>query len=113
MEELAAFEPTPLPLVSLYINLSPDQHGRDSYEPFLRKAFGERAKAFQPNSSERQSFERDTQRIWDYLGNEVNRSSNGLAIFACAGADDYFETIPFDAPIGDHWLFIGSVPHRI
>jgi peptide chain release factor subunit 1 len=40
----------------------------------------------------------------------VNRSANGLALFASAGAGD-FQAVQLDAPIEDHWLFIGAVPH--
>ena len=35
LDRLAAFEPTTLPVLSLYLNTSPDQHGRDNFESFL------------------------------------------------------------------------------
>jgi peptide subunit release factor 1 (eRF1) len=111
MERLAAFQPGSSPVLSLYLDLSADQHGRDSFEPFIRKTFAERLKGFAPRSSERESFERDVQRITAYLGENVNRSSNALALFACAGADDFFEAIQLEAGVDEHWLFIGSVPH--
>ncbi len=111
MERLAAFEPSSLPVLSLYLDLSADQRGRDSFEPFVRKTFAERLKGFAPRSSQRESFERDVQRITAWLGENVNRSSNALALFACAGASDFFEAIQLDAGVDEHWLFIGSVPH--
>ncbi len=111
LERLAAYEPQNVPVVSLYLNLTPDQHGRDSYEAFVRKAFAERLKAFKENSAERASLERDVERINQYLSEEVNRSSNGLALFASSGGGEFFETIQLDAPLEDHWLFVGSVPH--
>jgi peptide subunit release factor 1 (eRF1) len=111
LERLAAYEPQPVPVVSLYLNLTPDQHGRDNYEAFVRKAFAERLKAFKENSAERASLERDVERINQYLSDEVNRSANGLALFASHGAGEFFEAIQLDAPIEDHWLFVGSVPH--
>jgi hypothetical protein len=37
LDRLAAFEPTTLPVLSLYLNTSSDQHGRDDYASFLRK----------------------------------------------------------------------------
>ena len=46
-----------------------------------------------------------------YLSEEVNRSSNGLALFASSGAGEFFEAVQLDAPLEDHWLFVGSVPH--
>ena len=42
LEKLAAFEPQDLPVLSLYLNLSADQHGRDSFDPFVRKVLAER-----------------------------------------------------------------------
>ncbi len=111
LEKLAAFEPQDIPVVSLYLNLTADQRGRDNYESFVRKAFAERLKAFTDNSAERASLERDVERIGAYLADEVNRSANGLAIFAAAGAGEFFEAIPLEAPIDEHWLFLGSVPH--
>jgi peptide subunit release factor 1 (eRF1) len=111
LEKLAAFEPQGSPVVSLYLNLTPDQHGRDNFEVFCRKAFAERLKSFKQNSAERASFERDIERINAYLTNELNRSANGLAIFACAGAGEFFEAVQLDVPVDEHWLFIGAVPH--
>jgi peptide subunit release factor 1 (eRF1) len=110
LQVLAAAEPSPFPVVSLYLNLAPDQNGRENYETFVRKAFSDRAKSLPAESPERESFEQDHERIRTYLEKEINRSSQGVAIFACAGAD-LFEAVQLDAPIDQHWLFVGSVPH--
>ncbi|MDO8679594.1 MAG: VLRF1 family aeRF1-type release factor [Acidobacteriota bacterium] len=110
LEVLAAAEPSPFPVVSLYLDLSAANNGRENHDTFIRKAFADRAKGLPNASPERQSFEQDHERIRAYLGNEVNRSSKGVAIFASAGAG-LFEAIQVDAPIDQHWLFIGSVPH--
>lgn len=107
---LAAVEPSPFPVVSLYLNLATSQNGRENYDTFVRKAFSDRAKGLPVDSPERESFEKDHERIRNYLDNEINRSSQGLAIFACAGSD-LFEAVQLDAPIDQHWLFVGSVPH--
>jgi peptide subunit release factor 1 (eRF1) len=111
LEKLAAYEPQGVPVVSLYLNLSPDQHGRDNYDTFVRKAFSDHLKAFKENSAERASLERDLERINAYLADEVNRAANGLALFASSGAGEFFEAIQLDAPLDEHWFFIGSVPH--
>jgi peptide chain release factor subunit 1 len=111
LEKLAAFEPQDVPVVSLYLNLASDQHGRDNFDAFLRKAFSERLKAFDANSAEHASLERDLERIQAYLSDEVNRSTNGVAIFAASGAGEFFDAIQLEAPLDEHWLFIGSVPH--
>ena len=111
MNTLAAYEPMDVPVVSLYLNLSPDQHGRDNYDTFIRKAFADHVKAFKPSSAERASLERDQERIAAFLADQVNRSSNGLAVFSSSGAGEFFDAIQLDAPMGDHWFFVGSVPH--
>jgi len=111
LDELAAFEPNGFPFVSLYLNMQPDQHGRDNFESFVRKEFSARAKSFAPESLEVASFKHDTARIRAYLRNEVRPSANGLAIFACAGADDYFIAVQLDAPIPRHRLHVDSQPH--
>ena len=111
LEKLAAYEPQDVPVVSLYLNLAPDQHGRDNYDAFVRKAFAEHLKAFKETSAERASLERDMERITAYLADEVNRSANGLALFASSGAGEFFEAIQLEVPIEEHWFFLGSVPH--
>jgi peptide chain release factor subunit 1 len=111
LDELAAFEPTGFPFISLYLNLQPDQHGRDRFMPFVRKEFTERAKSFPKNSLELASFKLAATRIMSYLRNELRPSANGLAIFACAGADVYFKTVQLEAPIQQHRLHISERPH--
>jgi peptide subunit release factor 1 (eRF1) len=111
VEKLAAYEPQSVPVVSLYLNLAPDQHGRDNYDAFVRKAFAEHLKAFKESSAERASLERDQERISTYLSEEVNRAANGLALFASSGAGEFFEAMQLDVPLEEHWFFLGSVPH--
>ncbi len=110
MEVLAALEPSPFPFISLYLSLAPNQNGREDHHQFVRKVFKDRVAGFAEESPERQSFEQDAERIREYLESEVPPSSNGLAIFASAGAE-FFEAIPLEAPFDNHSLFIGSVPH--
>jgi peptide subunit release factor 1 (eRF1) len=111
LDELASFEPNEFPFISLYLNLQPDQHGRDHFMPFVRKEFSERAKSFPKNSLELASFKLATTRIMSYLRNEVRTSANGVAVFVCAGADVYFKTVQLDAPIQQHQLHISGRPH--
>jgi len=110
IQQLAAFEPTAFPVLSLYLDLSPDQHGRDHHQAFVRKALGERIKSLRLNAPERESLDRDAARIEQYLRDEVRPSANGLAIFACSGLG-FFEAIQLDTPVERHWLFAGQVPH--
>lgn len=111
LDRLAAFTPTELPVISLYLNAEPDQHGRDSFGPFVRKALQARAKTYPKRSPARESFERDRERIGDYLRTETRPSANGLVIFACAGGNDFFEAVQLDAPIPAHRLYVSHQPH--
>src|SRR5829696_4165314 len=73
IDGLAAFEPVGLPVVSLYLNAQANEHGRQDFERFLRKEFSERARTFPAHSPERESFERDVERINEYLRDERRR----------------------------------------
>lgn len=110
LDRLSTFEPVDLPVLSLYLDMQADEHGRSRFEPFLKKTFNERQRTFASGTPARQSFDADVERINAFLGEDVPRSANGLAVFACSGAN-LFETIQMNAPIDDHWLFIGPVPH--
>jgi peptide chain release factor subunit 1 len=110
LERLSAFEPAPYPVVSLYLNTQPNQHGRDHYQSFVRKEFKARAQTYAPNSPERASLDRDFDRIGRYLESELQPSANGVAIFACDAAE-LFDAIQLDAPLDDHWLYVGDRPH--
>lgn len=110
LERLSAFEPAPYPVISLYLNTQPNQHGRDHYQSFVRKEFKARAQTYAPNSPERASLDRDFDRIGRYLESELQPSANGVAIFAC-DAGELFDAIQLDAPLDEHWLYIGDRPH--
>jgi peptide chain release factor subunit 1 len=110
LDRLAAFEPVDLPVISLYLDMQPDQHGRSQFDSFLRKTLADRAKTYANGTPARQSFDEDVERIKSYLEGDVQRSANGLAIFACHGAN-LFEALQLNVPIDEHWLFVGSVPH--
>jgi peptide chain release factor subunit 1 len=111
LDRLAAFEPTTLPVLSLYLNTSSDQHGRDDYASFLWKEMKAEGKTFPLRSPERGSFERDTERITTYLSDALRPSSNAVALFACAGADGFFEDVQLDVPMEGHRLYVADRPH--
>jgi peptide chain release factor subunit 1 len=110
LDRLAAFEPTDMPVISLYLDMRANHEGkkRDQYDAFLRKVLPERMLTLKGDA--RKSFERDVERINTHL-TTVPSSANGLAIFACAGHGDFFQAIQLDVPLDDNWLFVGSVPH--
>jgi peptide chain release factor subunit 1 len=111
LDQLAAFTPTTLPVLSLYLNAQADQHGRDSFASFVRKELPARAKTYPLRSPARDSIDRDSERIQKYLQEEVQPSTNGIAIFACAGAAEFFEAVQLDVPITEHELYVDHQPH--
>jgi peptide subunit release factor 1 (eRF1) len=111
LERLSAFEPTRFPVVSLYLNTQPDQHGRANIDSFVRREFHRRAIAYPLRSAERESFTRDVERIWTYLESELKPSSNGAVIFACWGTSEFFEAMQFEAPVHEHRLYLYHQPH--
>lgn len=110
-QRLLDFEPTTLPVISLYLNTQPDDHGRDSFAGFLDRQFAARARTFAAGSPEAESFARDTARIRDYVEKQLKPAANGLAIFACAGANDFFEAVQLAAPVDEHRLYVYNQPH--
>ena len=110
LDRLARFEPAPYPVVSLYLDTTPGQHGRDQFHTFVRKEFRARADTYASGTPERASLDKDLERIGSYLSNELQPSANGVAIFAC-DAGQLFEAIQFDAPMEGNSLFIGDQPH--
>jgi peptide subunit release factor 1 (eRF1) len=109
LDRLAALEPSPFPVLSVYLNLQPNDRGRDQFDPFLRKELNERLRTYPRGGPERQSLEEDAGKIRDYV-TRLDGSLNGLALFASSGAG-LFEAIPLSAPIDAHRLYVDARPH--
>jgi peptide chain release factor subunit 1 len=109
IDRLVDFTPTTSPVISLYLDGRPDQHGREQYGVFVRKELAMRSRMWPLRSRERESFHRDVERILAWLHDEARPSANGIAIFACADAD-FFEAVQLDVPIEEHALFVGATP---
>jgi stalled ribosome rescue protein Dom34 len=111
LERLLTFEPVPAPVISLYLDARADQHGQQNFLPFVRKQLTERCKSCENQSDDRLSLEEDFVRIIRYLEGEVPASIQGLAIFACSAAKDWFEIGLFDVPFERNRLFVSDRPH--
>jgi peptide chain release factor subunit 1 len=109
LDRLASFDAGPYPVVSLYLNLQPNAQGRDQFEQFLRKELDDRVTTYPAQGPERDSLQRDAEKIRAYLAN-LDPAANGLALFAASGAD-LFEAVSLAAPIDQHRLFISDTPH--
>jgi peptide chain release factor subunit 1 len=110
LDRLAAFPATTLPVLSLYLNTEPDQHGKDEIDRFLRRELPARGRTFEPHTPERESYDRDVERIGRWVSQELRPSSNGVAIFACAGESDFFEAVQLDVPVSEHRLYVYHQP---
>lgn len=110
LDRLAKFEPAPYPVVSLYLNTQPGPQGRDQYQAFIRKEFKARSRTYATGSPERESLDRDLEKIAQYLETELQPSANGVAIFACS-AGEMFEAVQLSAAVDEHWLYISDQPH--
>ena len=109
-DRLVSFPPTTFPVISLYLNAEPDQHGKDDLERFLRRELPAQGRTFEPRSADRESYDRDVERIRAWVAENLRPSANGVAIFACSGADDFFEAVQLEAPVKEHRLYVYNQP---
>jgi peptide chain release factor subunit 1 len=99
-----------VPVLSLYLDARVNEQGKRQFMPFVRKQLTERAKSYDNNSLELESFQKDAERITSYLEDGITSTTSGLAIFACS-ADDFFEVGEFEAPFERNRLFVSDRPH--
>ena len=109
---LAAFESSTFPVVSVYLNTEPDQHGRTpDVVPYLHREFKALARTFMRSSPELHSFERDAERVLSYAAEKIDPAAHGVAIFACWGAEEFFEAIQLTTPFGANHVSADNQPH--
>jgi peptide chain release factor subunit 1 len=111
LNRLLEFESSELPVISLYLDGRANEHGKHDFGPFVRKQLVGRARTYAPHSRARESFDEDFVRIERFLENDFISSTRGLAIFACAGAQDFFQAGQFEVPFERHHLFVYERPH--
>ena len=108
---LAAFEPSTFPVVSVYLNTEPDQHGRTpDVVPYLHREFKALARTFMRSSPKLHSFERDAERVLSYAAEKIDSGAHGVAIFACWGAEEFFEAIQLTTPFGANHVSADNQP---
>ena len=111
IEKLAAFEPSGFPFVTVYLNAEANENGRDAYGAWLRTELANQGANYEEDSTEGQSFKQDVERILNFIDTQVNPAANGLAIFACFGADEFFETAQLEVAFPNNRLFVFDRPH--
>jgi peptide chain release factor subunit 1 len=110
LDSLAAFEPVPFPVFSLYLNTEPDGQGRRTHNPFMRRQLTEKVRGYALTAAAKASVEEDLTRVSDYVEHQIRPETRGLALFACAAAG-LFEAVQVEAPFPDHQLVVSDRPH--
>ena len=91
MRRLAEAEPTDLPLLSVYLDMRPqatgESPGRRISLTILRDRLSKIEDTLGPRGDAVDSFHTDAERIRAFLDDAFDRSAQGLALFACQGAD--------------------------
>lgn len=110
MQKLSGFEASGFPCISLFLNIEPNENGQFNFDVFIRNKVREYESDYEPQTAERESFDRDIKRINEFL-TTIDPSTRGAAIFVCAGADDFFETKEYTVPFEENYFFVFDKPH--
>jgi peptide subunit release factor 1 (eRF1) len=110
VDRLARLESEHFPVLSLYLDARPDATGRDHYQPFVRKELAARQRTYRLRSPERESFDRDMEKVQRFLQDGVKPSTNGIAIFACSGEGELFEALQLEVPFEGNHLSVTDRP---
>jgi peptide subunit release factor 1 (eRF1) len=111
LDRLSEYEQASAPVVSLYLDLSADQHGREQYRAFVQQAFGDELQTYPAASAERRSLEQMQARVLAYVADEVPPAVESVAVFACDGEPPLFEAIQLEVPLDGHRLYVDRRPH--
>jgi peptide subunit release factor 1 (eRF1) len=98
LDRLADYESDTGSVVSVYLDLKPEQPGQ-TVKSFLEAAMKEHEDAAP-----------DIQKILAFLEDE-KPASQALAIFSSSAEPALFEAVPIEAPFGGHRLYIDREPH--
>ncbi len=96
LRRLADIESDDLPVLSIYIDMRPQETGARpalrSGLVILKDRLREIEKTFPPRGDDLDSFKADAVRVERYLEEEWSLAAQGLAVFACSGRE-LFETV--------------------
>jgi peptide subunit release factor 1 (eRF1) len=98
LDTLAAFESDAAPVLSVYLDLRPEQRG--TYQGFIDSA-----------SKEHEDLQEDFDKIRAYLKNDLNSAISAVAVFSCAAEPPLFEALQLEGAIDGHRLYIDREPH--
>jgi peptide subunit release factor 1 (eRF1) len=108
LDRLAAVEPSEREIISLYLDMRPDQNGQRSHvETFLRNSADQQGRSL--TGHRRDGFDKAVERISQYIAEQAPKT-RGLAIFTSTDGA-LFEAIPIDVPIEQPSMHVDTVPH--
>lgn len=110
IEKLAAFEPNGTKFISIYLDAHAGANGRDEYAAWLKTQFFEYSIQFEQTEDKQRAYEEIQERINNYLTNEAETSTDGIAIFAEVSGD-FFETVQLDESFPNNRFFVFDRPH--
>jgi peptide chain release factor subunit 1 len=110
LDRLAAFEPTGLPFLSMYVDARPDNTGREHWQAVVRKELNERAKTYGKRTLARRDFDADAERALAWLEREHRPSASGVVVFTCTSGG-VFETLELDVPLEASEVYAAPRPH--
>jgi hypothetical protein len=105
LRRLSRIPESRFPFLSVYLDTKSDAPGkRDEVRIFLKNSIRDAGTVID-GRAERESFERDAERILRFVDEELHRThtGDGQAVFACGG-EDVFEVIPSQRPFQSQFL---------
>ena len=111
LDKLIAFEAIGFPVVTVYMSSESNEQGRDNFNVWLNKELADLGGRYADESPEAESVKQDIERITNFIENDIEPSAQGIAIFTCSGADDFFETAQLEIAFPNNNLFTFERPH--
>lgn len=112
MRKLAEFAPTEMPVLSVYLDMRPQETGENpgirSGEIVLKDRLNEIEKTYRPRGADLDSFLADRAKIEAFVSGKMSPGTRGLIIFACA-AENLWETIETGAEL-ENEVSVGGAP---
>ena len=112
MRKLAAFEPTKMPVLSIYLDMRPQATGGNpgvrSGEIVLKDRLHEIEKTYLPRGADLDSLRADRAKIEEFVKREMSPATSGLVIFACS-AENLWETAEVGAEL-ENEVAVGETP---
>lgn len=112
IKKLAEFEPTEMPVLSVYLDMRPQETGGNpgvrSGEIILKDRLHEIEKTYLPRGADLDSFRADREKIEKFVAEEMSPATSGLIIFACS-AENLWEMMEIGAEL-ENEVSVGAVP---